>query len=483
MEMGDEHPRANYVSPLSGRYASREIKHVFSDAKKFTTWRRLWIDLAKAEKTLGLEITDEQIAELESKVSDIDFDRAAQEEKRLRHDVMAHIHAFGAVCPKAAGIIHLGATSAFVGDNTDIIVMRDAFDIILPKLARCVQRLSAFAERHRDLPCLAYTHFQVAQPTTVGKRACIWIQDLLMDLRNLQRAREDLKFRGVKGTTGTQASFLELFNGDHDKVELLDGMVTEMAGFKSCYIICGQTYTRKMDVDCISALSALGASVTKICGDIRLLANKLELEEPFEKDQIGSSAMAYKRNPMRCERCCGLSRHLIALVQDALMTHANQWLERTLDDSSNRRIVIPEAFMIADIVLSTLQNVFEGLVVYPKRIEKNLSEAIPDLATENFLMAMSKKGANRQTCHEEIRRLSGQAAANVKLEGKENNLLDLIRRSEYFAPIHDDLDHLTDPKTFIGRAPQQVTRFLDEEVKPALKPFANNLDVISELSL
>lgn len=430
-----------------------------------------------------MDITDEQIAELESKVSDIDFERAAQEEKRLRHDVMAHIHTYAAVCPKAAGIIHLGATSAFVGDNTDIIVMRDAFDIILPKLARCIQRLSAFAERHKDLPCLSYTHFQFAQPTTVGKRACIWIQDLLMDLRNLQRAREDLRFRGVKGTTGTQASFLELFNGDHDKVELLDRRVTEMSGFKSCFIVCGQTYTRKMDVDCISALAALGASITKICGDIRLLANKMELEEPFEKDQIGSSAMAYKRNPMRCERCCGLSRHLIALVQDSLMTHANQWLERTLDDSSNRRIVIPEAFMIADIVLSTLQNVFEGLVVYPKRIEKNLAETIPNLATENFLMAMSKKGADRQACHEEIRRLSCQAAASVKLEGKDNNLLDLIRGSEYFAPIRCDLDHLTDPKTFIGRAPQQVVRFLDEEVKPMLKPYANNMNEISELNL
>lgn len=476
-------PRASYVSPLSGRYASQEIKYVFSDAKKFSTWRRLWVDLAKAEKVLGLDITDEQIAELESKVSDIDFERAAQEEKRLRHDVMAHIHTYAAVCPKAAGIIHLGATSAFVGDNTDIIVMRDAFDIILPKLARCIQRLSAFAERHKDLPCLSYTHFQFAQPTTVGKRACIWIQDLLMDLRNLQRAREDLRFRGVKGTTGTQASFLELFNGDHDKVELLDRRVTEMSGFKSCFIVCGQTYTRKMDVDCISALAALGASITKICGDIRLLANKMELEEPFEKDQIGSSAMAYKRNPMRCERCCGLSRHLIALVQDSLMTHANQWLERTLDDSSNRRIVIPEAFMIADIVLSTLQNVFEGLVVYPKRIEKNLAETIPNLATENFLMAMSKKGADRQACHEEIRRLSCQAAASVKLEGKDNNLLDLIRGSEYFAPIRCDLDHLTDPKTFIGRAPQQVVRFLDEEVKPMLKPYANNMNEISELNL
>uniref|UniRef100_A0A3P8PJ20 Fumarate lyase N-terminal domain-containing protein n=1 Tax=Astatotilapia calliptera TaxID=8154 RepID=A0A3P8PJ20_ASTCA len=325
-----------YRSPLVSRYASKEMSYNFSDKKKFTTWRKLWIFLAKAEKALGLPITDAQIAEMESHAEDIDFAMAAEEERKLRHDVMAHVHTFAHCCPTAAPIIHLGATSCYVGDNTDLIALRDGFNILLPKLARVIDRLANFAEEYADLPTLGFTHFQPAQLTTVGKRACLWLQDLVMDVRNLERARDDLRFRGVKGTTGTQASFLQLFQGDHDKVVELDKMVTEMAGFKKAYLVTGQTYSRKVDIDCLSRLASLGASVHKICTDIRLLANLKEIEEPFEKEQIGSSAMPYKRNPMRAERCCSLARHLIALVADPLQTASVQWLERTLDDSANR---------------------------------------------------------------------------------------------------------------------------------------------------
>ncbi|KAH3863110.1 adenylosuccinate lyase-like [Dreissena polymorpha] len=472
-----------YRTPLVSRYASPEMAYNFSDMKKFTTWRKLWTWLAKAEKTLGLTITDEQIAEMDSNLNNIDFDRAAMEEKKRRHDVMAHVHTFGACCPKAAPIIHLGATSAYVGDNTDLIVMRDAFDIVLPKLARCIQRLSVFAEEHKSLPCLAYTHLQPAQLTTVGKRTCIWIQDLLMDLRNLERARNDLRFRGVKGTTGTQASFLALFEGNEEKVEILDKLVTQMADFKQHFLICGQTYTRKVDIDCLTTLASLGASIHKICTDIRLLANFKEMEEPFEKDQIGSSAMPYKRNPMRSERCCALSRHLMCLVQDPLMTHSVQWMERTLDDSANRRISLAEAFLTADIVLSTLQNISEGLVVYPKVIERRIKLELPFMASENIIMAMVKAGADRQECHEQIRVLSQEAGNVVKLEGGDNDLLERIKRNPYFAPIRSQLSSILDPATFTGRAPSQVTQFLAEEVKPAIKPYSGKLDEISELDL
>ncbi len=481
MENISEH--AQYRSPLSVRYASKEMSHNFSDHKKFTTWRKLWVYLASAEKTLGLEITEEQIAELEANVNSINFERAAEEEKRRRHDVMAHVHTYAAACPKAAGIIHLGATSAYVGDNTDLIVTRDAFDILLPKLARCIQRLAVFADQYKNLPCLGYTHMQPAQLTTVGKRACIWTQDLLMDLRNIQRACNDLRFRGVKGTTGTQASFLELFDGDHEKVELLDKLVTEMAGFKQAFTICGQTYTRKVDIDCLAALASLGSSVHKICTDLRLLANSKEIEEPFEKDQIGSSAMPYKRNPMRSERCCALARHLMVLVQDPLMTQSVQWMERTLDDSANRRLCLSEAFLTADIVLTTLQNISEGLVVYPKVIEKHIRQELPFMATENIIMAMVKAGGNRQECHEEIRKLSHQASAVVKEQGGENDFVERLEAARYFKPIHHQLDQLLEPRTFIGRAPQQVSKFLEEEVRPALKPYAQWLDSIAELNL
>ncbi|XP_064621752.1 adenylosuccinate lyase-like [Lineus longissimus] len=482
-EAGVEGEFCKYRSPLVARYASPEMAYNFSDFKKFTTWRQLWIFLAKAQRALGLDITEEQITEMEDNQNGIDFDRAAQEEKKRRHDVMAHVHTFAASCPKAAGIIHLGATSAYVGDNTDLIMLRDGLDILLPKVARCIDRLSNFAMKQRSQPCLGYTHMQPAQLTTVGKRACLWIQDLIMDLRNLQRAREDLRFRGVKGTTGTQASFLSLLDNDHEKVEELDRMVTEMAAFKKSYMVCGQTYSRKVDIEVLSPLAGLGASVHKICTDIRLLASMKEVEEPFERDQIGSSAMPYKRNPMRCERCCSLARHLMCLVQDPLMTLSTQWMERTLDDSANRRVCLPEAFLTADILMNTLQNVSEGLVVYPKVIQKHIKQELPFIATENILMAVVKAGGNRQDCHEEIRKLSHQAGAVVKEEGKENDLLERIRKSEYFRPIHNQLDDLVDPSGYIGRAPEQTKRFIDEEVTPALRPFLQRLDVKSSLSL
>uniref|UniRef100_A0A673MYM0 Adenylosuccinate lyase n=1 Tax=Sinocyclocheilus rhinocerous TaxID=307959 RepID=A0A673MYM0_9TELE len=469
MQAGSGEEFMKYRSPLVSRYASKEMAYNFSDRKKFTTWRRLWLYLAKAEKELGLSITDAQVSEMESHLEDIDFVMAAEEERKLRHDVMAHVHTFAHCCPTAAPIIHLGATSCYVGDNTCIITIP--------------LQLANFAEKYADLPTLGFTHYQPAQLTTVGKRACLWLQDLVMDMRNLQRAREDLRFRGVKGTTGTQASFLQLFQGDHEKVEELDRKVTEMAGFKKSYLVTGQTYSRKVDIDSLCVLASLGATVHKICTDIRLLANLKEIEEPFEKEQIGSSAMPYKRNPMRAERCCSLARHLMALVSDPLQTAAVQWLERTLDDSANRRISLPESFLTADIILSTLQNITEGLVVYPKVIERHIRHELPFMATENIIMAMVKAGGNRQDCHEKIRVLSQQAAAVVKQEGGDNDLLARVQADPYFTPILGQLDSILDPKTFIGRAPQQVTRFLSEEVRPVLEPYKSKMDVKIELEL
>uniref|UniRef100_A0A672YA40 Adenylosuccinate lyase n=1 Tax=Sphaeramia orbicularis TaxID=375764 RepID=A0A672YA40_9TELE len=471
----------DYRSPLVSRYASKEMAYNFSDRKKFTTWRKLWIYLAKAEKALGLPITDVQVQEMESHAENIDFAMAAEEERKLRHDVMAHVHTFAHCCPNAAPIIHLGATSCYVGDNT---VITTAFFLNIHWiLARVIDRLANFAEKYADLPTLGFTHYQPAQLTTVGKRTCLWLQDLAMDMRNLQRARDDLRFRGVKGTTGTQASFLQLFQGDHDKVEELDRMVTEMAGFKKAYLVTGQTYSRKVDIDSLSTLASLGATVHKICTDIRLLANLKEIEEPFEKEQIGSSAMPYKRNPMRAERCCSLARHLLALMSDPLQTASVQWLERTLDDSANRRISLPESFLTADIILSTLQNITEGLVVYPKVIERHIRHELPFMATENIIMAMVKAGGNRQDCHEKIRVLSQEAAAVVKQEGGDNDLLARVKADAYFAPILGQLDALLEPKTFIGRAPQQVARFLSEEVRPLLEPYKAKMDVKIELEL
>ncbi|XP_005421916.1 adenylosuccinate lyase [Geospiza fortis] len=474
---------ARYRSPLVSRYASAEMAYNFSERKKFSTWRRLWLYLAQAEKSLGLSITDEQIREMEANLDNIDFKMAAEEEKKLRHDVMAHVHTFAHCCPKAAAIIHLGATSCYVGDNTDLIVLRDGFNLLLPKLARVINRLADFAEKYADMPTLGFTHYQPAQLTTVGKRCCLWIQDLCMDLQNLERARDDLRFRGVKGTTGTQASFLQLFEGDHSKVEELDRLVTEKAGFKRAYMVTGQTYSRKVDIGVLAVLASLGASIHKICTDIRLLANLKEIEEPFEKDQIGSSAMPYKRNPMRSERCCSLARHLMTLVMDPLQTAAVQWFERTLDDSANRRVCLAEAFLTADIILSTLQNISEGLVVYPKVIERRIRQELPFMATENIIMAMVKAGGNRQDCHEKIRVLSQQAAAVVKQEGGDNDFIARVRADPYFSPIHKQLESLLDPSSFTGRAPQQVAKFLKEEVRPALIPYQSKMGGKVELAL
>ncbi|KAJ1951617.1 adenylosuccinase ade13 [Linderina macrospora] len=469
-------PNAKYQSPLTSRYASPEMAANFSNNKRFGTWRRLWYNLAVAEQQLGLPgITDEALEQMKSNFDNIDYEIANAEEKRRRHDVMAHVHTYGVAAPAAAGIIHLGATSCFVTDNADLIIFRDAMDMLIKKLACVIDDLSAFAAKYRDLPTLGFTHFQPAQLTTVGKRATLWIQELLWDLRNMERARNDLGFRGVKGTTGTQASFLALFNGDHDKVEELDALVTKLSGFEHCYPVCGQTYSRKIDIDFLSPLASFGATAHRIATDIRLLANLKEIEEPFEKDQIGSSAMAYKRNPMRSERICSLSRHLMVLIGDALQTASVQWLERTLDDSANRRISVPEACLTADIVLTTLQNVVEGLVVYPQVIKKRIRGELPFMATENFIMAMVKKGGDRQECHEQIRVLSHQAAAVVKQEGGDNDLIERVRNTEYFAPIKDELDELLDPATFIGRAPQQVDKFIKDFVTPALAPYADVL--------
>uniref|UniRef100_A0A669Q0S9 Adenylosuccinate lyase n=1 Tax=Phasianus colchicus TaxID=9054 RepID=A0A669Q0S9_PHACC len=452
-----------------------EMAFNFSERKKFGTWRRLWLYLAQAEKSLGLPITDEQIKEMEANLDNIDFKMAAEEEKKLRHDVMAHVHTFAHCCPKAAAIIHLGATSCYVGDNTDLIVLRDGFNLLLPKLARVISRLADFAEAHADLPTLGFTHYQPAQLTTVGKRCCLWIQDLCMDLQNLERARDDLRFRGVKGTTGTQASFLQLFEGDHSKVEELDRLVTAKAGFKRSYMVTGQTYSRKVDIEVLSVLASLGASVHKV-STVCIYSRK-------EDKRRCSSAMPYKRNPMRSERCCSLARHLMTLVLDPLQTASVQWFERTLDDSANRRVCLAEAFLTADIILSTLQNISEGLVIYPKVIDRRIRQELPFMATENIIMAMVKAGGNRQDCHEKIRVLSQQAAAVVKQEGGDNDFIARVRADPYFSPIHEHLDSLLDPSSFIGRAPQQVAKFLKEEVRPALIPYQSKMGGKIELTL
>uniref|UniRef100_A0A8B9ZAP9 Adenylosuccinate lyase n=2 Tax=Buteo japonicus TaxID=224669 RepID=A0A8B9ZAP9_9AVES len=429
------------------------------------------------------EIENEQIKEMEANLDNIDFKMAAEEEKKLRHDVMAHVHTFAHCCPKAAAIIHLGATSCYVGDNTDLIVLRDGFNLLLPKLARVISRLADFAEKHADLPTLGFTHYQPAQLTTVGKRCCLWIQDLCMDLQNLERARDDLRFRGVKGTTGTQASFLQLFEGDHSKVEELDRLVTAKAGFKRAYMVTGQTYSRKVDIEVLSVLASLGASIHK---DLHLFFLNALLLCPVSitlSPCTGSSAMPYKRNPMRSERCCSLARHLMTLVLDPLQTASVQWFERTLDDSANRRVCLAEAFLTADIILSTLQNISEGLVVYPKVIERRIRQELPFMATENIIMAMVKAGGNRQDCHEKIRVLSQQAAAVVKQEGGDNDFIDRVRADPYFSPIHKQLESLLDPSSFTGRAPQQVAKFLKEEVRPALIPYQSKMGGKIELAL
>lgn len=420
---------------------------------------------------------------MENHVTKIDFKAAAEEERLTRHDVMAHVHVFSKQCPKASKIIHLGATSCFVGDNTDLIVLRDALDLLLPRVAGVIYSLKNFSKKYRDLPTLGFTHLQPAQLTTVGKRCCLWIQDLLMDERNLRRCREDLRFRGVKGTTGTQASFLELFGGDGSKVRELDKKVTKLAGFEKFYSVTGQTYSRKVDLDIVSALSSLGATIHKMCSDLRLLASRKEIEEPFESTQIGSSAMPYKRNPMRAERCCALSRHLITLHSNAANTHATQWLERTLDDSANRRLTLSEAFLSADACLLVLLNIAQGLVVYPKVIERHIAQELPFMSTENVIMAMVKAGGDRQECHEKIRVLSHEAGAQVKQFGKDNDLVERIKKDPYFAPILDKLEHILDAKTFTGRAADQVLEFIEEEIDPVLSRYQTQINHISDVQL
>ncbi len=464
-----------YESPLVQRYATEEMARLFSDDHKVRTWRRLWLALAEAQQALGLEIGDAQLDALRAHLDDVDHAAAARYERALRHDVMAQVHALGDQAPEARGILHLGATSCFVGDNTDLITLRDGLDLLLPKVAGVIANLAAFAERWADRPTLGFTHFQPAQLTTVGKRATLWIQDLLLDLDNLSRQRSRLRFRGAKGTTGTQASFLLLFGGDHDKVEALDRRLAAAFGFAESWPVTGQTYPRKVDHEVVAALGSFGVTAHRMGTDLRLLAHLKEVEEPFGSQQIGSSAMAYKRNPMRSERVCALSRHLITLGQNTAWTAATQWMERTLDDSANRRITLAEAFLAADGVLETLLSVTSGLVVHPAVIARRIASELPFMATENILMAMVQAGADRQTVHEAIRVHAMEAAREVKEHGRDNDLLDRIRADATFAPILPRLDALLDPATFVGRAPEQTRAFLAGEVEAALAPWRDRL--------
>lgn len=464
-----------YINPLTERYASSQMLSLFSPVKKFTTWRKLWIALAEAEKELGLNISQEQIDEMKANIDNIDFEYAALMEKKFRHDVMAHVHTFGKVCPKAMPIIHLGATSAYVGDNTDLILMKEGLLIVLKKIVNVISNLKNFAIKFKDTPTLGYTHYQPAQLTTVGKRACLWIQDLLLDYEELKFVEENLKFRGVKGTTGTQASFLSLFDGNHSKVVKLDELVSQKMGFKKVLKITGQTYTRKQDTKVLKALAGIAESAHKMATDLRLLQNLKEIEEPFEKDQIGSSAMAYKRNPMRSERICSLARYVISLSLNPYLTHSTQWFERTLDDSANRRIVIPEAFLSTDAILELLYNVTNNLVVYEKMILKHISEELPFMATENIIMASVKKGASRQDMHEIIRQHSMDAARVVKVEGKRNDLIDRLINDERIPLTREEIEELLDPKDFIGRAAEQVVEFIKSEVEPIIEKHKNDI--------
>ena len=466
-----------YQNPLCSRYASKEMQHVFSNDMKFSTWRRLWVALAESEKELGLDITDRQIEQLRAHIDDINYDVAAAREKECRHDVMSHVYAYGVQCPEAKGIIHLGATSCYVGDNTDIIVMREALLTVRKKLVSLIGVLSDFAEKYREMPCLAFTHFQSAQPTTVGKRATLWINDLLLDLDETEHRIDSMALLGSKGTTGTQASFLELFDGDHEKCRRLDKLIAEKMGFDRVVPVSGQTYSRKVDSMVLNVLSGIAQSAAKFSNDIRLLAHKKEIEEPFEKNQIGSSAMAYKRNPMRCERIASLARYVMCDAMNPAITAATQWFERTLDDSANKRISVPEAFLAVDGVLSLYINVASGLVVYPKMIEKHLRDELPFMATENIMMDAVKRGGDRQELHEKIRRYSVQAAGRVKSEGLDNNLVELIAADSAFGMTETEINALLEPKNFVGRAPVQTADFLRECVKPVLERYSDELGV------
>ncbi len=463
-----------YESPLSSRYCDKEMKYIFSPDMKFRTWRKLWIALAETEMELGLPITQDQIDELKANADNINYEVAEEREKLVRHDVMSHVYAYGVQCPKAKGIIHLGATSCYVGDNTDIIIMTEALKLIRNKLVTVIRNLSAFADKYKSLPTLGFTHFQPAQPTTVGKRATLWIQDLLMDLEDVEYQLSKAKLLGSKGTTGTQASFLELFEGDHEKCRLLDKKIAEKMGYNGCFAVSGQTYSRKLDSQFLSILSGIAQSASKFSNDIRLLQHLKEVEEPFEKNQIGSSAMAYKRNPMRSERITSLSRYVMCDVLNPAITAATQWFERTLDDSANKRISVAEAFLGVDAILNLYANVADGLVVYKKVIEQRLSKELPFMATENIMMdAVKKRGADRQALHERIRVHSMAASKVIKEEGGENDLLERIAADEAFGVTLDELKSIISPEKYVGRAPEQTEEFLKEVVEPALAPYSN----------
>lgn len=472
-----------YVSPLSERYASREMQYIFSPDMKFRTWRKLWIALAETEKELGLPITQEQIDELKAHAEDINYEVAKEREKQVRHDVMSHVYAYGVQCPKAKGIIHLGATSCYVGDNTDIIVMTEALKLVRRKLVNVIAELAKFADANKALPTLAFTHFQPAQPTTVGKRATLWMQEFLLDLEDLEFVLSTMKLLGSKGTTGTQASFLELFDGDQETIDKIDPMIAEKMGFKECYPVSGQTYSRKVDTRVLNVLAGIAASAHKFSNDIRLLQHLKEVEEPFEKSQIGSSAMAYKRNPMRSERIASLSRFVMVDALNPAITSATQWFERTLDDSANKRLSVPEGFLAIDGILDLCLNVVDGLVVYPKVIEKRLRSELPFMATENIMMDAVKAGGDRQELHERIRELSMEAGRNVKVEGKDNNLLELIAADPAFNMSLEDLQKTMDPAKYTGRAAVQVDNFLNKVVNPVLEANKELLGMTAEINV
>ena len=472
-----------YVSPLSERYASKEMQYIFSPDMKFRTWRRLWIALAETEKELGLNITQEQIDELKAHKDDINYDVAKERERQVRHDVMSHVYAYGVQCPKAKGIIHLGATSCYVGDNTDIIVMSEALKLVQKKLVNVIAELSKFADKYKEQPTLAFTHFQPAQPTTVGKRATLWTQEFLMDLEDLEYVMSTLKLLGSKGTTGTQASFLELFEGDQETIDKIDPMIAEKMGFKNCYPVSGQTYSRKIDTRVLNILAGIAASAHKMSNDIRLLQHLKEVEEPFEKSQIGSSAMAYKRNPMRSERIASLSRYVMVDALNPAITSATQWFERTLDDSANKRLSIPEGFLAIDGILDLCLNVVDGLVVYPKVIEKHMMAELPFMATENIMMDAVKAGGDRQELHERIRELSMEAGRTVKVEGKDNDLLERIAADPAFNLTIEELQKSMDPSRYVGRAKEQTTAFITKTVQPVLDAHKEMLGMTAEINV
>ena len=472
-----------YVSPLSERYDSKEMQYIFSPDMKFRTWRRLWIALAETEKELGLPITQEQIDELKAHKDDINYDVAKERERQVRHDVMSHVYAYGVQCPKAKGIIHLGATSCYVGDNTDIIVMTEALKLVKKKLVNVIAELAKFADEHKNLPTLAFTHFQPAQPTTVGKRATLWMQEFMLDLEDLNYVLSTMKLLGSKGTTGTQASFLELFDGDQETIDKIDPMIAGKMGFKECYPVSGQTYSRKVDTRVLNVLAGIAASAHKFSNDIRLLQHLKEVEEPFEKSQIGSSAMAYKRNPMRSERIASLSRFVMVDALNPAITSATQWFERTLDDSANKRLSIPEGFLAIDGILDLCLNVVDGLVVYPKVIEKRLRSELPFMATENIMMDAVKAGGDRQELHERIRELSMEAGKTVKVEGKDNNLLELIAADPAFNLTLEELEKTMDPSKYTGRAAVQVDAFLKNVIQPVLDENKELLGMTAEINV